>query len=163
MYIYVYIYVYVTHAPNTLSLYLYTIYHIPYVLNPPYILYIYTIYTPKGVPKETFVRMTVDALATYSTLQPLNKITKVPLLDDWKPPTPIFGVQYSEHASDPYYSKKRVGAAWTVQRGFRVFRARKIASRKRYVIRGLYILHTTYVCMYVCMYGPQTHTNIPTY
>lgn len=40
----------------------------------------------------------------------------------------IFGVD----KDDPFYSKRNVNAAWTLQRAFRVFRAKKIASRKRY-------------------------------
>jgi hypothetical protein len=51
-----------------------------------------------------------------------------PKLIEFEQRAVIFGLD----ASDPFYSKKNVNAAWTVQRAFRVFRARKIASRKRY-------------------------------
>lgn len=40
----------------------------------------------------------------------------------------IFGLD----KDDPFFSKKNVNAAWTLQRAFRVFRAKKMASRRRY-------------------------------
>lgn len=51
-----------------------------------------------------------------------------PKLVEFEQAPVIFGIDNS----DPFYSKKNVSAAWTLQRAFRVFRAKKIASRKRY-------------------------------
>lgn len=72
--------------------------------------------------------MTTDAYSTYAYPQPLTKVQVKPKLLEYEQPTVIFGM----HETDPFYCKKNVAAAWTLQRAFRVFRARKIASRKRY-------------------------------
>lgn len=80
------------------------------------------------VAKQTFVRMTTDAFVTYNYTQPLSKIQRKPALVEYEPIPAIFGID----PEDPFFSKANVNAAWTVQRAFRVFRAKKIASRKRY-------------------------------
>lgn len=78
--------------------------------------------------RQTFLRMTTDAFNTYAAPQPLTKIQVKPKLLEYEQPTGIFGT----NNDDPFYSKKNVKAAWTLQLAFRVFRAKKIASRKRY-------------------------------
>lgn len=78
--------------------------------------------------RQTFLRMTTDAFNTYAFTQPLTKIQVKPKLLEYEQAAVIFGL----NGSDPFYCKKNVSAAWTLQRAFRVFRARKIASRKRY-------------------------------
>lgn len=78
--------------------------------------------------KQTFLRMTTDAYSTYAFTQPLTKVQVKPKLLEYEQPSVIFGVD----GSDPFFCKKNVNAVWTLQRAFRVFRARKIASRKRY-------------------------------
>ena len=78
--------------------------------------------------RQTFARMTTDAYSTYAFSHPLTKVQVKPKLLEYEQPSVIFGV----NGDDPFYSKKNVSAAWTLQRAFRVFRARKIASRKRY-------------------------------
>lgn len=78
--------------------------------------------------RQTFLRMTTDAYSSYMYSQPLTKVQVKPRLLEYEQPSVIFGID----PDDPFYCKKNVNAAWTVQRAFRVFRSRKIASRKRY-------------------------------
>jgi hypothetical protein len=78
--------------------------------------------------RQTFARMTTDAFNTYAFSQPLSKIQIKPKLLEYEYPEVIFGLDNT----DPFFSKKNVNAAWTLQRAFRIFRAKKIASRKRY-------------------------------
>lgn len=80
------------------------------------------------VNKQTFVRMTTDPLKIYETMQPLAAIDNYPSLPLLTAATEIFGLK----GDDPYFSKKNINAAWTIQRAYRMHRARQIAGQKRY-------------------------------
>ncbi|RYH31298.1 hypothetical protein EON65_02940 [archaeon] len=80
------------------------------------------------VNKQTFVRMTTDPLKIYETMQPLAAIENYPSLPMLTAATEIFGMR----DDDPYYCKKNIYAAWTIQRAYRMHRARQIVGQKRF-------------------------------
>lgn len=79
-------------------------------------------------PVQTFVRMTTDALYRYLDHQPLQKIESKPLLSEYVPRVPIFGLNKDQ----PFFSKRNIKAAWTIQRTYRAYRGRKMAAKRRY-------------------------------
>ncbi len=81
-----------------------------------------------GKQQQGFVMMTLDALQAYTKPQPLAKVKRKPVLTGFKQPFVVFGLS----EDDPFYQYKNVVAAWTIQRAFRMHRARKITARKRY-------------------------------
>jgi hypothetical protein len=81
--------------------------------------------------RQTFVRMTADALVYYDTDRGnhMAKVDKKPLLrDQLVQPFVVFGTD----PTNPFCSRKNVIAAWTIQQAFRQYRARKVANRLRY-------------------------------
>lgn len=89
---------------------------------------LYEVKLDRYANRQTFVRMTTDALTVYTSSQPLAKISAKPFLTEFKQPHKIYGLG----KEDLFYCKKNVRAAWTIQRAFRMHRARKIARRKRF-------------------------------
>ena len=73
----------------------------------------------------TYVLMDNSALVHYeSTNSALTNSTSRPKLsaDDIKQPFVVFGLK----GDDPFYSRRNANAAWTIQRAFRCYRARKV-------------------------------------
>ena len=85
-------------------------------------------------PAATFVMMTTDALQMYQNRQPLTRIQKNPPLGNYLATLqkPIYGLV--DPKEDPFYDGNRIDAAWIIQRGWRQYRARKIAARLRYEV-----------------------------
>jgi hypothetical protein len=78
-------------------------------------------------PRQTFVRMTTDPLIIYTKTQALAKIMKCPEVGEQMDRFRIF-----PHDHDTSLSKNSIYAAWTIQRAYRMHRARKIVAHKRY-------------------------------
>jgi hypothetical protein len=81
-------------------------------------------------PRQTFVHMTIDALTTYMERQPLSKIPKRPnmrpVLEAMR--EPMFG----NHVRNPDATRRNVNAAWTIQRAYRCYVAKRRVAKKRY-------------------------------
>ena len=76
--------------------------------------------------KQTYVKMTTDALLCYQQMQPLAHVPSYPNLK-----LKMATVEAKKPA-DPFYSKSNMAAALAIQRTYRMHRSRRIAARKRY-------------------------------
>lgn len=80
--------------------------------------------------RQTYLRMTTDPLLTYEQIQPLAKIQVDPYVSGLHEHQ--YPAKFGIDATNEFYTKKNVYAAWTIQRAFRMHRARKIVARVRY-------------------------------
>ena len=71
--------------------------------------------------------MTTEALSTYSNPQPLNRITKEPILEGFYDRR--FPEIYGMNKENPFYDGNNIDAAWVIQRAWRCHRARNKAAR----------------------------------
>jgi hypothetical protein len=81
--------------------------------------------------RQTHLRMTTDPIMCYEQIQPLSKIQLDPDIAG-DPHAHQYPSKFGLDPTSEFYSKKNVYAAWTIQRAFRVFRAKKIVARVRY-------------------------------
>ncbi len=91
---------------------------------------LYEIRLDRYFGRQTFLRMTTDPLLTYEQIQPLTKIQTDPIISGLHEHQ--YPAKFGLDATNEFYSKKNVYAAWTIQRAFRMHRSRRIVARVRY-------------------------------
>jgi hypothetical protein len=93
----------------------------------------------------TYVQMNSDIMHHYtSTTTPLIGIENIPILRQKDNPQPF--LIYGLHPNDIFYHRNNVTAAWTIQRGYRMYR-----------YKCVYMYIYVYLCIYIYTY---IYTNI---